>query len=162
FKISNERIVSEINKILLLDKEKCIKGLQLLWENRLFEIILFELQLQYNYFQNSEYHDFVLHKHTLKAIEAAKDDPTFKDELCVLWALLLHDIGKPFTATLNKNGDRYNYIGHELVGSYIADNILKRLKFSNNDREYITELIKNHQKENSILKPFDNKGKRRE
>jgi len=57
-------------------------------------------------------------------------------------AALLHDVGKPKVFKLiNGVGTFYN---HEYVGAKMADKILRRLKFSNEDIEKIVNLVRNH------------------
>lgn len=53
----------------------------------------------------------------------------------------LHDIGKPSTYLKNNDG---SFINHENEGAEIVYNDLKRLKFSNDEIENITNLIKAH------------------
>lgn len=53
----------------------------------------------------------------------------------------LHDIGKPLAHKLNSNG---TFRGHEKVGQDLAYEDLKRLKFSNNNIEFITNMISLH------------------
>jgi poly(A) polymerase len=63
------------------------------------------------------------------------------------WGALLHDIGKPATyqpPDPNKPGDRIRFNGHVEVGVRIAEEILGRLRFSNDDTEQIVALVKNH------------------
>ncbi|MBR1776469.1 CCA tRNA nucleotidyltransferase [bacterium] len=73
----------------------------------------------------------------------------------------LHDIGKPSTWTLEKDGKtiwsikdnspipddkgcRHRFIKHDIEGSKIVVPLLKKLKFSNKQIEYISLMIKNH------------------
>lgn len=59
------------------------------------------------------------------------------------WAALLHDIGKPATFSY-RPGDRIRFNNHDRVGTRIADDILKRYRFSRKSREAILWLIANH------------------
>ncbi|MDA0578004.1 MAG: CCA tRNA nucleotidyltransferase [Verrucomicrobia bacterium] len=52
------------------------------------------------------------------------------------FAILLHDIGKPPTATTDANG-RIRFNGHDAVGADMATDILRRLRFSNDDIDAI-------------------------
>lgn len=61
------------------------------------------------------------------------------------WAALLHDIGKPPTATPNRGGrDRIRFNRHYAVGAELAKTVLKRLKFSNHDINDISWMVYNH------------------
>jgi poly(A) polymerase len=58
------------------------------------------------------------------------------------WAALLHDVGKP--AAHKFEDGRHKFHGHDDVGAEIAEKILSRLKFSNDDVKSILFLVKNH------------------
>lgn len=148
--ISRERWVMELDKILLSDDPSI--GLDFLMRNRLFNFMIPELSLQYNYEQNSPYHDFDLWTHTLKTVNAT---PTNID---IRWAALLHDIAKPFVRTERK--DRSNYIFHDYLGSHIVDKIANYLKWSNKRKESVTQLVKEHLSQHSELKIYDDLAKK--
>jgi poly(A) polymerase len=57
-------------------------------------------------------------------------------------SLLLHDIAKPATATFVKGS--LHYYGHDARGALMAEQILRRFRFSNRDRALITALIRAH------------------
>jgi poly(A) polymerase len=60
---------------------------------------------------------------------------------------LLHDVGKPATFRApdpNNPKDRIRFNGHVEVGVRISEEILSRLRFSNEDTAQITALVKNH------------------
>ena len=70
------------------------------------------------------------------------------------WGALLHDIGKPATfrpPDPKKPGDRIRFDGHVEVGVRIAEEILGRLRFSNEDTEQIVALVKNHMRFGDIM-----------
>ncbi|HZQ10215.1 MAG TPA: HD domain-containing protein [Anaerolineae bacterium] len=58
-------------------------------------------------------------------------------------ALLLHDIGKPQTRSVDEHG-RIHFYRHEDVGSELAEGILRRLRFSNNEIAFVKTSIANH------------------
>ena len=80
------------------------------------------------------------------------------------WGMLLHDVGKPATFQAPdpaKPGDRIRFNGHAEVGVRIAEEILRRLRFSNEDEAQIVSLVKHHmqfgdvkQMKQSTLKRF--------
>lgn len=150
--ISKERWVEEIDKILSLDGDNLKRGLNLLWHFGIFKYIIPELQLQYEYEQNSRYHDFVLHIHTINVVKAT---PKI---LNLRWAALLHDIAKPFVRTENKNGWS-NYINHEILGAEMVEKLARHLKFSNERRLMVVDLVKNHLNDDCELRQYDNMGK---
>jgi poly(A) polymerase len=70
------------------------------------------------------------------------------------WAALLHDVGKPATfrpPDPKKPGDRIRFDGHVEVGVRITEEILGRLRFSNEDTEQIVALVKNHMRFGDIM-----------
>jgi poly(A) polymerase len=75
------------------------------------------------------------------------------------WGALLHDVGKP--ATFRIAPDRIRFDGHVDVGVKVAQEICRRLRFSNDDAEQILALVGNHmrfaqaqQMKESTLKRF--------
>ena len=56
----------------------------------------------------------------------------------------LHDIGKPSTWTIEEETGRHRFIKHDEMGSKLVVPILKELKFSKRQAEYIKTLIKFH------------------
>jgi tRNA nucleotidyltransferase (CCA-adding enzyme) len=65
--------------------------------------------------------------HSLRTVDACPPDPVLRV------AALLHDIGKPWGA--ERHAER---------GAEIADELLRRLKFSNDDRERIVQAVRHH------------------
>jgi poly(A) polymerase len=55
----------------------------------------------------------------------------------------LHDVGKPATQAIH-NG-RFSFHNHEQVGRRISDDLCRRLKLSNSERERVTWLVEYHQ-----------------
>lgn len=56
----------------------------------------------------------------------------------------LHDIGKPSTWTIEPDTGKHRFIKHDDVGSKMGVNVLKKLKFSKKQIDYITKMIKYH------------------
>ena len=151
--ISKERWMMEMDKMLITDYVG--KGLLLLWESGLFRYMIPELDLQFNYDQNSQYHNFKLHQHTIKVVESCPKDVMLR------WTALLHDIAKPFVRTENKRGYS-NYINHELLGAEMVNMIARNLKWSNERRKACVELVRTHLEEDCILRKYDNMAKKGE
>lgn len=78
-------------------------------------------------------------EHTIMALEKLPENVS--DEL--LWGTFLHDVGKPLTQTFE---DRIRFSGHDAVGEKVTEEILKRLKFSNEFIDSVCSLVKNHMK----------------
>ena len=77
--------------------------------------------------------------HTQLAIAAcpASCDPD------LLWAALLHDIGKPATTKINVKSIKAH--GHDKAGALIAEKILTRLGMPNQRKERIVWAVRHHQ-----------------
>jgi len=58
------------------------------------------------------------------------------------WGALLHDVGKP--ATFRVAPDRIRFDNHVDVGVKIAEEICRRLRFSNDETKQILALVDNH------------------
>ena len=59
-------------------------------------------------------------------------------------AALLHDVGKPRSREKHDVTGEYTFYNHESIGAKMADPILRRLKFSNDDRQRIVSLVRHH------------------
>jgi poly(A) polymerase len=82
--------------------------------------------------------------HTLKCLEVAGD---VRWELAL--AAMLHDVGKP--ATVDPTG-KAAFVNHESVGAEKADEICRRLRLSNREREDVVWLVKNHMRFRDVKK----------
>ena len=150
--VSKERWMVELDKLLLGDK--VILGLNYLVHTGLINYIIPELSLQFKCNQNSCYHSLDLWTHTLRVVEEMPKD------LELRWAALLHDIGKPFTRKRNIKTGYDNYVKHELIGADIVERLARHLKWSNDRREKVKEIVLNHLRDDSPLKEADDKAKR--
>ena len=56
----------------------------------------------------------------------------------------MHDIGKYSCWTIEQDTGRHRFIKHEYIGAEMCPKILKNLKFSKKQIEYISEMIKYH------------------
>ena len=99
--------------------------------------ILPELIPMVGFQQNNRYHVHDVWQHTLAALEGACCDEI------VRFAVLFHDIGKPYCYTEDGDGTGHFY-GHGAVSANITDQVLGRLGFDGEIRAKITELVKYH------------------
>lgn len=132
--ISLERIRVEFNKILLSDQPS--KGIRHLKDLGLLTHILPGIEKTYNFDQHSKYHYLNVFDHLMLVLDSTKP------ELCVRLAGLLHDIGKPDTFEL-VDGEGHFYKHHQ-VSTDMTATILRRLKYSNNIINTVTNLIHYH------------------
>jgi len=65
-----------------------------------------------------------------------------KRSLALLGALL-HDLGKPMTMKLGEDG-RLHYYNHAQIGAELAQDVTKRLKLSNAECDWVTQMVRHH------------------
>lgn len=143
--ISSERIRDELCKILI--SENPSKGLEILRDTKLLEIILPEINALYNFSPKCTNHNRNVFAHTLKVIDNTEND------LLLRLSALFHDVGKLNTLTPLNNGTFYGFPGHCLEGSIMVKKILSRLRFDNNTIKVISKLIEHHLVLNAPVMP---------
>ncbi|MCX6720370.1 MAG: HD domain-containing protein [Candidatus Staskawiczbacteria bacterium] len=156
--ISKERIRDEFVKIIMADK--AADGIELLRELGLLKYILPELVENYGVAQN-KHHIYDCYWHNVKSLEYAAKK---KFNMYVRVASLLHDVGKAKSKV--GAGNEATFYNHEMIGAKMVFQILNRLKFSNNEIEKITKLVRYHQfyynvdevKESSVRRLIKNVG----
>ena len=131
--VSKERIFSELNKLIL---GKGVEKVLINHKEAIFEVIS-ELKPCYNFNQNSKFHAYDVYVHTAKSVQLSSVDRS------VRWALLLHDIEKPSTYTVDDKGVGHFY-GHQRKSAETAVKILKGLKADNNLISEVYTLITLH------------------
>lgn len=133
--VSIERIKAEFDKCFI--KAEFPSNMIIdLHSTGLLRKILPEVSDCFGFIQNS-YHKHDVFYHTVYTLDAVpKGNPLIR------WAALLHDIGKIPSRKLI--GEDYTFHNHEKNSGEMANNILKRLKFSNKEIFYITNLVKHH------------------
>ena len=134
-KISVERMRDEIKKMLESDKPSV--GFEYMRVTGLLQLCFPELSQGFGMEQN-KYHLYDIYYHSIYSCDAAP-----KDKPLIRLAALFHDIGKIATRREGHDGD-YTFYNHEVIGAKIARKIMRRLKFSNDEIEYVTNLILNH------------------
>lgn len=143
--ISSERIRDELCKILI--SENPSKGLEILRDTKLLEVILPEINALYNFSSKCTNHNRNVFTHTLKVIDNTKND------LLLRLSALFHDVGKLNTLTPLNNGTFYGFPGHCLEGSIMVKKILSRLRFDNNTIKVVSKLIEHHLVLNATVMP---------
>jgi len=136
--ISKERIIDELNKILLSKKPSI--GFKLLDKSGLLEIIFPEiskLKGVETVYGKSHKDNFL---HTIKVIDNIAE---VTDDLWLRWAALLHDIAKPETKRYTKQG--WTFHGHDSIGARKIPNIFRKMKLPlNNKMKFVQKLVNLH------------------
>lgn len=87
--------------------------------------------------QRTRHHCYDVWEHTLHALAAVEPDVVLR---CTM---LLHDVGKPETFTLDDRGHGH-FKGHPARSAALAENMLRRLRVDNATRETVVRLVKWH------------------
>ena len=130
-KVAPERIHDEIVKMLGAPSPSV--GFELMRQSGLLHQIMPELEECVAVDQPRHFHKYDVYWHSLYACDAAE-----AGNVILRMAALLHDIGKPSC----KKGDAFH--NHDKVGKEMAEKLLRRLKFSNDDIKKICNLISHH------------------
>src|SRR2546421_1967773 len=135
--VSRERVRDELTKMLTEGQAR--RAFLLLDETGLLHELLPEIEAMKGIEQPPQFHpEGDVFVHTLLLLEKLRHScpPT------LAWGALLHDVGKP--PTFRVAPDRIRFDGHVDVGVKMAEEICRRLRFSNHDTEQILALVKNH------------------
>ncbi len=132
--VAKERVRDEFIKILSSDSPA--EGIMLLHDSKLLQYIIPELEQGVGVNQN-HHHVYQVFKHNILSLKHCPSK-----EWQVRLAALLHDVAKPKTKRfIDGQATFYN---HEYVGAKMVDRIMLRLKFNNEDRERVVNLVRNH------------------
>lgn len=131
--ISQERITDEINKILV---SPCVgHGLRELYRSGLMRMILPSIFKLVGLEQN-EYHVDDAFEHTISVVEKVKPNKLHRV------GALFHDIGKADTKTVSFG--KTHFYNHQYKGAQMIKEILKDMKYSNNEINAIECVVRNH------------------
>jgi len=132
--VAKERVRDELIKILASGRPD--EGIMALHAAKLLQYIIPELEQGVGVNQN-HHHIYPVFKHNILSLKYC---PSV--EWQVRFASLLHDVAKPKTRRLIDG--QITFYNHEYAGAKMADRIMSRLKFKNEDRERVVNLVKNH------------------
>ena len=137
--VSAERIISELNKIILSPKPSI--GFKLLYKSNLMDIIFPEfsaLKGVETVGQRGHKDNFF---HTLTVLDNVAEK---SDNLWLRWAAILHDIGKPATKRYDERLG-WTFHGHEVRGSKMVKRIFSHLRLPlDNKMRYVEKLVLLH------------------
>jgi poly(A) polymerase len=137
--ISAERIREELCKLFCAPHAG--RGLELLRQSRLLEHVLPELAATITCAQSPDYHpEGTVFNHLKLMLEhlPTKSDPSLP------WAVLLHDVAKPATASKDPATGSIHFYGHEKLGADMAREILERLRFPRKQTDEIVQAVLYH------------------
>jgi len=133
--VSKERIRDEL--VRMLTEGRARRALELLDVSGLLEVILPEVARMKGVAQPPEFHpEGDVWVHTLLMLEKME-----QPSVTLAVGVLLHDIGKPATFRL---ADRIRFDEHTDVGAVMAEEVCRRLRFSNPETERVVALVRHH------------------
>jgi len=160
--ISAERIEMEVTRILT-ESPKPGDALQQLYDIGLLEHILPEILPLAGQEQPPQFHpEGDVFEHTVLMLNLMNEHvghpagaglpahPVEKPSYTareLAYTVLLHDVGKPSTASIGPGTDgepRIRFDGHASIGAEMTEEILTRLKFPNKEKQHIVEAIRGH------------------
>lgn len=137
--ISKERIIEELNKIMLCPKPSI--GFKLLQKSGLLKLIFPELEAMKgvdDVHGNKHKDNFF---HTLQVLDNICQTT---DNIWLRWSALLHDIAKPRTKKYIE-GQGWTFHGHEFIGSKMVPGIFKNMKLPLNEKmKFVQKMVGLH------------------
>jgi tRNA nucleotidyltransferase/poly(A) polymerase len=145
--VSAERIIDEINKIILSEKPSI--GFDLLYKSGLLKIIFPQMVA----LVGAEVKDGKGHKdnfyHTLQVLDNIAPNT---NDLWLRWAAVLHDIAKPATKKFEE-GHGWTFHGHEVLGGRMVPKIFAQLKLPLDEKmRFVKKMVELHLRPISLTK----------
>lgn len=132
--ISAERIQVELIKMLVSPNPAMLRSA---YELGITAVILPEFDAMMETKQETPHHRYSVGEHTLHAIEEVRADKVLR------LTMLFHDIGKPVMKTMDGDGVAH-FKQHDVKGSEMTGQILRRLKFDNDTLHKVVKLVQYH------------------
>jgi poly(A) polymerase len=136
--ISAERIRDELVKIFISPQR--VRGWDLLDESGLMRVVLPELEAMKGCLQPEQFHpEGDVFQHTRLMLELLPEEVSVP----LVFAVLLHDVAKPVTATIDQTG-RIRFNEHDRIGAAMTESIMERLRFSRAEIDSAVEMVRQH------------------
>jgi poly(A) polymerase len=134
--ISAERIRDELLK--LFRPPHASRGLELLRQSGLLEQVLPEIAATIACMQSPDYHP---EGSVFNHLRLMLDHLPPEADASLPWAVLLHDVAKPVTASTDPKTGSIHFYGHEKIGAEMTVNILERLRFPRKQTDDIVQAV---------------------
>ncbi|MDP9003835.1 MAG: CCA tRNA nucleotidyltransferase [Verrucomicrobiota bacterium] len=136
--ISAERIREELVRIFMSPHR--VRGWDLLDASGLMRLVLPELDAMKGCEQPPQFHpEGDVFKHTRIMLELLPEEVS----LPLVFSVLLHDIGKPPTSSVDEIG-RIRFNGHDRIGAEMTETVMQRLRFSRAEIDATVEAVRQH------------------
>jgi tRNA nucleotidyltransferase (CCA-adding enzyme) len=134
-KVSPERVRDEWMKAMTASTPS--RAFEVMRRTGILEVTYPELLEQVGCEQN-QWHAYDVWGHTMRVLDESAGDSVERI------AALLHDVAKPRTRAKSDKTHDWTFYHHEKVGADMAERWLRDYRFSNQERDLVTGLIRHH------------------
>jgi tRNA nucleotidyltransferase/poly(A) polymerase len=144
--VSHERITEELLKTLSTDQPSV--GLIIMQKTGLMKYVFPEIDAMVGLEQTREWHHKDIFYHTMQVVD---NSAKLSNKIELRFAALVHDIAKPVTRRVNQQKG-YTFHGHDAIGEHMLEKVARRLKLSNELKNYLKKLTMLHLRPISLVK----------